>query len=162
MRKSIAVFAVLATVACGGDDPTGPGVGGGGASTMSASIDGQSWTPISSQISGTFVSGVFGLAGTDTGQPNRQINITVNNLTGPSTHDLGPANANGFAVVTFSGNGTTSVWTTTLPPATGSVTFTSVSASEISGTFTYTAQSSPGTAATGQVSVTSGKFSLKL
>ena len=160
MRHALALLAAISLVACGGDSGTGPNPNGSGG-TITATVDGSTWAPPSTLVQAAYGNNTFALGGTVTGTPNRQINITVSGVSGPGTFDLGPANPAALALLTFStGSSSVSTWTTALSPATGSITFSTLTATGAQGSFQFTGQATPGTSATGQKSVTSGSFNV--
>ncbi len=159
MKPSLAVIAALIVAGCGGNTGTGPGPTSHG--TMSATVDGSSWSPPGTQIQASYGNNILAVAGTVNGTVTRQINLTVAGVAGVGTYDLGPANVSGLALLTLtSGTSSISTWTTALSPATGSLTVTALDGTGAAGTFLFTGQAAPGTAATGQLSVTSGSFNV--
>jgi hypothetical protein len=157
---SLATALAFAVASCGDGGPTGPGGGNGNA--MSATIDGTDITFPSTGVTGVYVNNVLQIGGTSTTNPVRQINIVLNNVTATGTIGLNPPAAPNQALLTIMINGQANVWTTALPPATGSLTLTTLTADRVAGTFPFTGQAGPGTPATGQKSVTSGTFDIDL
>lgn len=159
MKRFLALSAAVALIACGSDS-TGPGGGGGG--TMTATIDGGNFAPRSDDVEVHFNGGVLNISGTATsGNTTTTITLNVLNVVGAGTFPLNPNNAAQYGEIIQSQGGAASGWTTTLSPGTGSVVLTSLSGSRIEGTFQFTGQFKPGTAATGQKSVTTGSFSVQ-
>jgi hypothetical protein len=159
-RLALATLLAFSLAACGEDDPTGPD--GGGNNTFSASVDGQSMNVSGAAVTAARNGNVLAIGATQTsGGTTTLVTITLTDVTGTGTFQLNPNFAGQFGQVTRSGGGTNSSWTTVLAPGTGSVTITNYAADRITGTFQFTGQAAPGTAATGQLSVTSGNFDLR-
>lgn len=158
MRRIVtwAVLTLALAAGCGKDDgPVGP-VGGGGASSMSATIDGSNWTAASTPgaVMAARTSNFITVAGSSTAL--RAIGFTIPNVMEPGTHALvPPLNA---LVQDHQG---AAVWMTGLPGTTGSVTVTSISDDRIAGTFRFTAVAVENTTATGTIEVTNGKFDIR-
>ncbi len=146
-HMSLAVTLALGLIACGGNGGTGPS--GGPAASVSAKIDGQAWAANASTAnrSGGYIiigSGSSNGIGIGLGFPDQ----------GAGTYDLavGATNAN---VVDGS-----DVWTASAAGGSGSVVVTSVTATEVIGTFSFTGVASGGVSPATRV-VTSGKFDVK-
>ncbi len=162
MQRFPALCALLAVVACGGD--TGTGAGGATTSSLSATVDGLSFSPPNTAIIATKNGGAVAFTGTQT-VGNTTITLTINlpNVTVPGTFTLNPNSPSQFGRVILSQGSaaTTGAWSTVLSPGTGSVTVTTVAAQRVAGTFQFTGQFDPTSNATGQKSVTSGNFDLR-
>lgn len=160
---ALALAATTTLAACGSDDPTGPGGGGGGSKSMQASVEGQQWTanPLAITAVWNQEAEVLTFAGNSLQSgTNTQINITLVGVDGPGTYQLGPAFTGTQALLTITQGTTPSSWTTVLSPATGSVTVATLTGTRVAGTFSFTGQAAPGTAATGQRTVSSGQFDI--
>lgn len=169
----IAVAGIWILAGCGGGDgmtdPDDNGGNGGGASPMTATIDGQAWKASSTVGLATAlqfapVTGGYILSGaeqTATGAAGTSLVFTINNISGPGTYPLGTDAVSvygGFAGVVA---GTGATWTTPLTGAAGTITITTLTTKRIAGTFTFTAAASAG-AATGTKTVTNGIFDLAI
>lgn len=165
MKRTLAFAAslLLAVTACGDDGPTGPG--GGGGNDMEATVGGVAFNPPSLSVQGTFTTtqNTVVLAGVHTsGGITTSINIVVVGAVEGTPIQFTPTSGGTLATVTTT-NGQvagTSTWTTALSPGNGSITFTELDADHAQGTFQFTGQAGPGTAATGQKTVTSGTFDI--
>jgi hypothetical protein len=160
MRCAALPLAALVLGACGGKSgPSGPGNGGGG--QLSAAIDGQAF---SSSAGGAQAvaggPGIYTLAGSRaTSAANATtISFALYNIGGTGSYPLGVSGLNfgGLAVLGLS----SSVWTTPLSGAAGTITITTLTATRIAGTFSFIATPSPGSGATGTKTVTNGQFDL--
>jgi len=158
IRKSALVLALPLALACGGgDDDTGPS---GSTGSMSATIGGVSWNA-NLTVQGAYTGGVLAIGGNGgSGANNYQVNITVTNITAAGTFNFGVGAIGNQALVTLIGN-PVSTWGATFAGGSGSITVTSLTASRAQGTFTFTANASPGTAATGTKAVTNGQFDVR-
>jgi len=158
MRRIVTWTAITLALAagCGKDDgPSGPG-GGGGSSAMSATIDGSSWASAATPGAAHAVRGGAFIAVAGSSQSLRVVAFTIPNVMEPGTHELvPPLNAQ------VQDNIGDAMWMTGTSGATGTVTVTSISAERITGTFSFTATAVPGTAATGTLVVTNGKFDVR-
>lgn len=167
MKRTIALAATLAftLAACGDDGGTGPS--GNTGSQMSATVGGQPFNPPSLAVQGTYTAaqGLLNFAGSHTsGGVTTMVTINILGVNGTGTYQLNPNFAGSFGQVSTTNgqvNGT-AVWSTVLSPGTGSVTLTTLTADRAAGTFQFTGQATPGNASTGQKTVTSGTFDLKL
>lgn len=158
---ALALLAATTTVvtACGSDDTAGPTPGG--SKSMEASVAGVQWTANPLAITAVRSGTVLTIAGSDIkAGTTTQININLPNVTAPGTFQLNPNFAGQLALLTVTTGTTPSVWTTALSPATGSISITTLNAERVAGTFSFTAQASAGTPATGQRAVTSGTFNI--
>ena len=154
--QDLAWGALVAVIGCGGGGNTGPS--GGGAGTMSASIDGAAWVaqgqflqPITQQQK----QGHIPLYGAKflTATSSQGIQLNLVGITGPGTYPLGTSGgvSGGIASV-FEGS---SIWQTPLSGAAGTVTVSTFTATRATGTFQFTAR---GVSASGTRTVTNGKF----
>jgi hypothetical protein len=127
---------------------------------MQATVQGAVFAPTSLTIGASYASGVFTIQGSTTTSPYVAVQLNVTNVTGPGTFQLNPGFVGDFGQVTITEGSDVSTWTTVLSPGTGSITFSTLTATSAQGTFQFTGQAAPGTSATGQKSVTSGTFSV--
>jgi hypothetical protein len=161
-RLTLTASVALALVACGNDNGTGSS--GGTSSSMSATVDGHAFNPPSTAITATKTGNAVTFTGVATsGGTTITVTIALPNVTVPGTLILNPtlASQSGRVTISEGSASTTGTWTTSLSPGNGSVTLTAVAASRVAGTFQFTGQFEPGSAVTGQVSVTSGSFDIR-
>jgi hypothetical protein len=129
---------------------------------MTATIDGASFEAVFINV-GAGAPSTINVVGTSDASASTvtQVSIYVDGVTGPGTFPLDSgALPDGIALVTVTTASTPSQWSTTTSAGPGSVTITSLSASHATGTFQFVAEPDAGTAATGQISVTSGAFDI--
>lgn len=162
MKANLAMTLALAVAvtACG-DDSTGPD--GTSDNRMSGTVGGQPFEPTAFSVQGVYSAGtgLLTVSGSQTtGGVTTMVSITLLGVDGPGDYTLSPSFAGQFGQIskTTGVGGTTSAWSTVLAPGTGSVELTTINADEATGFFQFTGQASPGTAATGQLSVTTGEF----
>jgi hypothetical protein len=157
---------VLAVVgACGGSGPNGGGPSPG-SGMMTATIDGQAFAsdPHSAMATATSrAPGTYVMQGSRVTSPTDYLTLTVTlfNIAATGTYPLG------MTGVMFGGIGnvfqttppaTVASWDTPLSGASGTVTVSTLTASRIAGTFSFTA--APSTGATSIRTVTNGSFDL--
>lgn len=158
-----------ALAACGGGSSGGPGGPGGGGVGFSATIDGQAWTAdaIGFSVTGNpgtpgslIISGVEVVSATD----YRTLLLTVSFIGATGAYPIGiniGTTAGGTASITEVAGSTVTTWFTSLNGAAGTVTITSLTATRMQGTFSFTADlSPPGPGA--QATVTNGSFDIAL
>ena len=165
MKRTLALATALAltVAACGDDGPTGPN---GGGNDMEATVGGVAFNPPSLSVQATFstTQNTFVLGGAHTSSGiTTSINLVVIGADEGETIEFTPTSGGTLATVTTTNGqiGGTSTWTTALSPGEGSITFTELDSEGAKGTFQFTGQSGPGTAATGQKTVTSGTFEVE-
>lgn len=159
LALALLVGTTTVLTACGSDDGTGPTPGG--SKSMEASVAGAQWTANPLAITAARNGTILSIAGSDIkAGTTTQININLPNVTGPGTFQLNPNFAGQLALLTVTTGTTPAVWTTALSPGTGSISITTLNAERVTGTFSFTAQASAGTAATGQRAVSSGTFNI--
>jgi len=122
--------------------------------SISARIDGQSWTSWLG-VEANRSANVVAFAGRGSGY---EISIAVGPVTGPGTFQFGVGESSTAVLTTTTLNPKT--WTASLVGGGGSVTLTTVTELGAEGTFSFTGVASGG-AATGNRIVTGGKFSVK-
>lgn len=155
LRVSLA-SAVLMSTACGGDSGVA-GVDGGSNSNgthMTAKIDGAAWGGgTASFITAVQVlPGAYSISATQTSAAQSvTINISLANIRGTGTYPLGvgPQVPGGSVILSTA----TAAWSSPMSGADGSITITSLSATQIAGTFNFTV-----TGSTGTKTVTDGDF----
>jgi len=159
-RFAIAATLVATVAACNGSSSMGPS---GGSGSFSWTMDGANYTATTGYIQVTAPTpGVLDITGT-------QFNSTTNTTTlalllgfipGTGTYPLGVnqgTNAGGTGTVTTTSP--TGTWSTPYSGAAGTVTITSISSSQISGTFQFTAPPVPPQSGAARV-ISNGKFSV--
>jgi len=140
-----AAFLLAFAIACG-DSVTDPGAPESG--TMTATIDGVSWSAI--QVQGIRSGSVVSIAGSDA--LPLAVGFAVQN-TGPGTYEIGPGQITSANVIESS----TSTWTAGSAQGTGFVTLTTVTNNRAIGTFEFVAELAQGTGAQTRT-VTNGVF----
>ncbi len=151
MRKTTGLAVLmLAASGCSGSTDNNNGNGNG---SMTASIDGASWTG-NLATAASYQGTVLGFAGTN---GSYQINITLSGVNGTGTYTLGTGQLSIATVATVSTS--PQVWVTSSTGGTGSVVITSLTSSAVQGTFSFTAVGSSG-GATGNKAVTNGQFNV--
>ncbi len=161
IRRYVFAFGLLA-VAAACSDPLlldrNPG-----SDTMTALIDGVAFAAVTVEpgSGGPATVNFVGTTSTAT-SPVTQISILVTGVSGSGTFALDattyPAT---LALVTVTDAGTPSQWSTTNASGPGSITITQLTTTRVRGTFQFVAEADPGTAASGQVSVTNGAFDVR-
>lgn len=171
MRYGTRMFGVACGVilaACGGGSGGALGPGGGGSAAFSATINGQAWaadtlgftitgnpgTPGSLIISGVEVV-------TPTNYKSLSLAVSFIGATGqyPIGINIGTTPGGTASSVVVSG-ATVTTYMTPLSGAAGTVTITSLTATRMKGTFSFTADPSPGPGAS--LTVTNGSFDIAL
>jgi hypothetical protein len=162
--KSVALMATIAVLACGGggddDDgnPTGP-PGGGGATngSLTAQINGTSWSATGTITVSQSNPNFIGLAGTGfAGNAAYSLVVGIANATGPGTHNLNIfAGGDGSSLIVGS---TTTGYGSAFTGGSGTLTITSLTSNRIIGTFSGTLPPSSGSAAA--LVVTNGAFNV--
>lgn len=168
-RIGLIVFGA-ALAACGGGGSGGPGGPGGGGVGFSATIDGQAWTADATGFSVTGNPGVPGsliIAGVEVVAPNdyRTLSLTVSFIGAPGVYPIGiniGTTPGATASVTQVSPGPVSTfWLTSLNGAAGTLTVTSLTATRMKGTFSFTGDLSPPGPGP-QATVTNGSFDVAL
>ena len=151
VTKLLVVLAMLGATACGDDDPSGPGAGDG---DLSATIDGDDWEANLAAVA-TRTNNVIGIGAGDTGG-NRSIGIGFIDA-GTGTYPINgttPTNA-----ILIEGQQT---WAASAGVGgSGTITITTLTATRVAGTFSFTAVPNAGTGATGNRVVTNGEFDVE-
>ncbi len=149
-RLTLALVLALASAACGSSsDSTGPNTNtvlpNG---SMSAKIDGVQWTA-NATVRASSQNGIIGVAGTDASFQTLTFALAAS---GPGTYNIGVVNAANAEFVSAA-----NAWSAAGNIGGGTITITSLTATAVAGTFTFTLMKG-GTAK----SVTDGKFNIKL
>ncbi|MCC7052955.1 MAG: hypothetical protein IT355_06770 [Gemmatimonadaceae bacterium] len=152
-RLEVLAVSTLTLAACGGGGGGGP-TGGGTTGSMSASIDGTSWSSTTASATAT-PGGIFTLTGVQAGS-GVGVTMTIYHIGAPGTYPLGVGStvAGGLASVVEG----TSGWSTPLSGAAGTVTVTSVSPTRIGGSFAFTAPRVTGASGLATRAITTGLF----
>jgi hypothetical protein len=157
LRCSLAAAAITAA-ACGGSDGGPAGIDGGSSSgfTMTAKIDGAAWAASNP----AFINAVQSTAGTYviSGSQNSAtqsvvMTITLANIRGPGTYPLGvgPQVPGGSVVLANTSTG----WSSPMSGADGSITITTLNATQMAATFNFVVTGPAGTR-----TVTDGNFNV--
>ncbi|MES2305223.1 MAG: DUF6252 family protein [Gemmatimonadota bacterium] len=156
-RLSLSVALAAFCLAGCGSSSSGPSDGGNTAA-FSAKIDGAAWNSlaISTSAHGS-ANGTFTLIGSITSPTQTSMSLTLWNIGAPGTYPMGvgPTVPGGTATIVTGAQS----WSTPLSGAAGTVTVTAVSATSITGTFSFVAAPVSG-GATGNRTVTQGTFDL--
>jgi hypothetical protein len=158
------VLGLLFASACGGSDgPTDPGAAPspppGASANFTARVDGQAWASAANLTNVTAIqSGTYSISGSVlSGSTSRNITLNLMNIPGPGTYPLGTgAGVSGGSAIYADNVGG---WGTPLSGEAGTITITTLSATRIAGTFSFTADASAG-GASGTRAVTNGTFDL--
>jgi hypothetical protein len=163
MRARGAVVALTAalTLACGGSSTTGPGSSSKPKYYMTANIDGAAWAEDAfgaSNVGAAWAGpGLYTITGYSSAS-NTTVLLTLNTIRGPGTYPLGV----NFGVPGGSGqvSNISSGWNTRLSGAAGTITITTLTNTEMAGTFSFVANGTLNTPTTSTKNVTSGEFDL--
>jgi Family of unknown function (DUF6252) len=150
---------IVAVSACGSS--TGPGGGGGGGNGpgLTATVDGHSWKSDSAFVHlSQLFPGSYNLFAVQNGGSG-SITLDLYDLPGPGTYAIGTS----FGVIGADASYVNAggAWSTPLSGASGTLTITTLTTTHIVGTFSFTADSSTGSAH-GSVHVTNGKFDVSV
>jgi hypothetical protein len=162
VRLATLAIAMGALACGGGGDSTGPGGGGNGQFRFTAKIDGANWASTAGvETVGVPVAlpGVFALTGSQIGGSAQTIVMTLYNIPGPGTYPLGVGVSvpGGNALISSAAGG----WRTAQTGADGTISITTLTATRMEGTFSFTAVAFTG-GATGTKTVTDGSFVLEI
>ncbi len=157
LAATVALAGLSGLAACGGGGG-GPVGNGGNSGSFTARIDGANWASAVTS-GGASAGGNFALGGVQTGS-GTAITMTLYSIAAPGTYPLGvgPSVTGGTATVT-SGS---SIWSTGLSGAAGTVTVTAVSPTRVAGTFTFNAPPLIGQTVTNTRAVTAGTFDVPI
>ena len=151
IRVAIGTLTVLVT-GCGGKSPTNPN-NPGGTSGLTATIDGAAFSALPTGVAAVgSANGTSSIAGGTAAGTGLAINAF--NISGPGTYPMGVGPSVPGAIASISAGG--GAWSTALSGNAGTITFTTVSATRVAGTFAFNAASV--TNATGTRVVTNGAF----
>ncbi len=139
MRFVAALLLSVAIAACGGGDPTNPGGGGNGITNFTARVDGVDWN---AEFPVTAINGAAGLFSISalrvSGSNAFTLIFTLNNITGPGTYPLG-IGVFGFGGTALISQVGTDGWSTPLSGVAGEFVITTLSATQMVGTFQFVA-----------------------
>jgi hypothetical protein len=145
--------------------PTGPGTGGngGGTGTFTFTMDGTNYSGVGVAVVDTTTTGRPAVVGTYISTTNPKITVALSvaaSETFPENTDVSLTGGTAYGIVLL-GEPTapTAMYSTQLPGASGTMKVTSVTATNVIGTFTFTATSTTGT---GQKAITNGTFNAVL
>jgi hypothetical protein len=161
LRALVALGATaVGTAACAGGDggPAAPG-GGTGDGSLSARINGASWTAAPSTVvtvtSTPALPGSLAMQGSTLGAPARVLQLFLTRIPGVGTYPLGINTGTGTGGIANVIEGGQS-WSTPLSGAAGTVTISSLTDTRVRGSFSFQATSIIGSGAA--VTVTDGQF----
>jgi hypothetical protein len=152
INSALAVLLPVLLAACGSSGPTGPTPLANG--TFTAKIDGSSFNATSAAVvplGGGGGGGGFSIGGGNTGGQT----IGFAWVGGTGTYPIGAGNAT-IGTHTYMGH----TWSASSAQGSGSITVTSVTASHVTGTFSFVLQPDAASGATGTRTVTAGSFDL--
>ena len=162
--KSVALMAMIAVLGCGGsgdddDDgnPTGPPAGGATNGSVTAQINGTSWSATGTITVSRQPPSFIGLGATGfAGNAAYSLVIGIGNATGPGSHNLNlQAGGDGSSLIVGS---TTLGYGSAFNGGSGTITITSLTSNRIIGTFSGTLPPSSGSAAA--LVITNGAFNV--
>ena len=158
MRRVATLLLCTLVAACGGGDPTNPGGGGGGITNFTAKIDGVDWAPEFAVTAINPTPGFYSITAVKTmGANNYTMVLQVFNITGPGTYPLGVTVQMIGGTAQLS-QAPSSGWGTPGSGAAGQVVITTLSATQMVGTFEFTATPLMGSAV--NKTVTQGQFDI--
>ncbi len=153
--RALSATVLLSIAACGGSDSvTGTTGNCATSTTISATVDGTAWCSPAAGVSRAGNNSIIAIAGIDLGLTASVSFGVVASAPGTFSVAFGN-NTFGSATVTKSGKG----WSSALQGGTGTVTFSTLTANHVIGTFAFDAVPASG-GATGTVHVTNGKFDI--
>jgi hypothetical protein len=159
--QRLAAILPLLVLGCG-DSPSEPG--GGSGYSMSARINGETWTADPALIyAAANVDGMPGFLtfqGSNLSGGGWSIAIHVSRIPGPGTYPMGMNIGTGTGGVAVHSSGS-QAWNTPLNGAAGSITISSITGTSVTGTFQYQAEF-VGAGSGGPATVTEGKFHVPL
>ena len=172
MRNRSGLFALVVAVvlgACGGGGGGGGPVGpGSGKAAFTADINGQPWAADTTGFGVTGNPGVPGsliISGVDLVSPTnyKTLSLTVAFIGATGTYPIGiniGTSAGGTGGITTVSGATVNLYSSSLTGAAGTMTITTLTATRMVGTFSFTADLTPGPGAS--LAVTNGTFDVTL
>ncbi len=158
LRSVLAVAAAFAVLACGSDssNSTEPPPGGGALNgSMSAKVNGESWTATMSVQAG-YANGILAFAGVDGNNATLAIALAP---AGPGSYAISGASGTNASYTLTGGQGL--VWQAVSVVGSGSVEIDTLTATRATGTFHFELPAVASSGATGTKSITEGKFDVK-
>lgn len=162
LRALMALSATaVGTAACGGGGDAGPAAPGGGTGdgSLSARINGASWTAAPSTVvtatSTPALPGSLAMQGSTFGAPARVLQLFLVRIPGVGTYPLGMNTVTGTGGIANVIEGGQS-WSTPLSGAAGTVTISSLTDTRVRGSFSF--QATPIIGSGAAVTVTDGQF----
>jgi hypothetical protein len=160
--KRLLLCVIFASVACGHDDPADPSDDFG---TFSATVNSVQFTA-GAGSSATLSQGSLSISAVQVGvTDNRFFDIELDGVNGPGTFTIGAGEDNlNFASYSESDaqGANIHVWDTDAEGGSGQVVITQVTATRVTGTFSFVAEPSFFFGGTGTKTVTNGSFSMNL
>lgn len=156
MRRVVTLLLFIAVSACGGGDPTNPG--GNGVTNFTAKIDGADWNAEYAPSAVNNSAGLYVITALRvTGSNNYSLIFTLANITGTGTYPLGVGLQmfGGSALISQPG---ADGWSTPLSGVAGQIVITTLSATQMVGTFQFVA--TPLLGAGASKTVTQGTFDI--
>ncbi len=153
-RTLTTALLLLATAGCGSSaDVTGPTNVTLQHGSMSVKIDGQQWTATTG-LSAGFSNGILAAAGVDGSATSFAFGVAAS---GPGTYTIGPSSTLN-AILTQGAS--SQAWSAVLTTGSGTLTINSLSATGASGTFSFTVAPNAQSGASGNRTLTEGRFDL--
>lgn len=161
MRRLVLAGLLLMAVGCGSDsDPMDPGDGGNPgnlpAGTVTARIDGSTWTS-TAPVAVAYAGGILAV-----GASNTQL-VTIGfavAASAPGTYTIGPTSPTNALLTIGTANSQTWHASSAAQGSSGSITITSLSATGATGTFQFTMVPDGLSGSTGTKTITNGAFNL--
>jgi hypothetical protein len=151
---AVVLISHLAVAGCGGDDdPTNPTGGSSGTGSVTATIDGAAWSAGFAQAVNN--SGIVGVGSSSTSS-EKVIGFGWVD-TGASTYTIAPGSATNGTVTILGGSG----WSASGDMGSGTVNVTTLTATRVAGTFSFTAPRYTGTDTPDPTVVTNGSFDVE-
>ncbi|MGE0158914.1 MAG: DUF6252 family protein [Gemmatimonadales bacterium] len=157
--RFVALTSVVLLVACGGSNgPTNPGGGNPGVDNFTARVNGADWNAEFAPSAVNSLPGTYSItAFRASGSNNYTMIFSLWNIPGPGTYPLG-VNLQMFGGAVVMSQPPSSGWTTPFTGNAGEIVITTLSATQIAGTFEFTAGPQSGTS--GTLTVTEGEFDI--
>ncbi len=167
-RRTFGVVLGVLLAACGGGGGGALGPGGGGKAAFTANINGQPWAADTTGFGVTGNPGVPGsliISGVDLVSPTnyKTLFLSVAFIGAPGTYPIGiniGTSAGGTGGITTVSGATVNLYGVPLTGAAGTLTITTLTATRMVGTFSFTADLMPGPGAS--LTVTNGTFDITL
>lgn len=151
LRLVLTAWIFVGVAACGDDTPTGPENVLPTNGTMTATVDGDSWTAV--QIAAVNNSGVVAISGSNTALLAVGFAFIGDTI---GTYPIGPSSSTSANVI----DNLSTTWSANGFQGSGTVTVSSLSATGASGTFSYSAPLTSGSGTPATRVVTNGTFNV--